>query len=176
MCAGLGAQCSLRHMQFIAAGKPRPAGYRWGENNRAVSIQRHQVRPSPSCSGQFRQDQGNGNVEERAGSRIGCRAMPTAEDVGRAGPASGRRSCSMSTLERSCNLKQPPNHGLYICLPYPPNSTTNPGSYSYSQPSSRAVGSWAGPVRRARLTIAARDSRRAFGAVGLYVWWDLGSR
>lgn len=82
----------------------------------------------------------------------------------------------MSALGRSCDLKQPPNHGLYICLPCPPNSTTNPGSYSYSQPSSRAVGSWAGPVGRAGLTIAARDSRRAFGAVGLYVWWDLGSR
>lgn len=60
-------------------------------------------------------------------------------------------------------------------LPCPPISTTNPGSYSYSQPSSRAVGSWAGPVGRAGLTIAARDSRRAFGAVGLYVWRDLGS-
>lgn len=31
-------QGSLRHMQFIAAGKPRPAGIRWGKNHRAVSI------------------------------------------------------------------------------------------------------------------------------------------
>lgn len=27
-CVGLRAQCSLRHMQIIAAGKPRPAGIR----------------------------------------------------------------------------------------------------------------------------------------------------
>lgn len=43
-------------------------------------------------------------------------------------------------------------------------STKQPGS-----------GQLAGPVGRAGLTIAARDSRRAFGAVGLYVWRDLGS-
>lgn len=73
-------------------------------------------------------------------------------------------------------LSSSQNHGLSFSLPCPPVSTTNPGSYSYSQPSSRAVGSWAGPVDRAGLTIAARDSRRAFGAVGLYVWRDLGSR
>ena len=44
---------------------------------------------------------------------------------------------------------------------------------STKQPGSGQLGR---PVGRAGLTIAARDSRRAFGAVGLYVWRDLGSR
>lgn len=41
-------------------------------------------------------------------------------------------------------LSSSQNHSLSFSLPCPPASTTNPGGYSYSQPSSRAVGSWAG--------------------------------
>lgn len=60
-------------------------------------------------------------------------------------------------------------------LALPTHQHHKPRELQLRQPSSRAVGSWAGPVGRAGLTIATCDSRRAFGAVGLYVWRDLGS-
>ena len=114
--------------------------------------------------------------KEKCAPELVPELCPTTGDVGRAGPTWGGKSCPGSTPGRrgSCALEQPPKPWS-VSLPCPPISTTNPGSYSYSQPSSRAVGSWAGPVGRAGLTIAARDSRRAFGTVGLYVWRDLGS-
>lgn len=46
----------------------------------------------------------------------------------------------MSTLGRSCDVKQPPNHGLYIFLPCPPNSTTTLGATATVN---QAAGQWA---------------------------------
>lgn len=46
----------------------------------------------------------------------------------------------MSALGRSCDLKQPPNHGLYICLPCPP---TAPQTLGATATVNQAVGQWA---------------------------------
>lgn len=156
-------------------GKPRPTGIRWGRGHRAVSTQRTTPSDMVGNSGKIRAVV----VWKEECFRVGPSGAPTARGVGRAGPTWGRTSCPVNIPGRGGGAmfsSSPQNHGLSFSLPCPPNSTTNPGSYSYSQPSSRAVGSWAGLVGRAGLTIAARDSRRAFGAVGLYVWRDLGSR
>lgn len=102
--------------------------------------------------------------------------MPIAEYVDRTGPALGRKEALLQEHPKKELWSQAaPKPWSVHLFALPTQQHHKPWELQLHQPSSRAVGSWAGPVGRAGLTIAARDSRRAFGAVGLYVWWDLGS-
>lgn len=167
---GLG---SLGYMQSTA-WKALPS-WHGGQGPRAVSTQRT---PSSPHGGQFRQHGDSGCVKSglQSWSEL-CLLQQLWVEQGLPG-----RGLMPEAAQEEGELfpSSPQHHGLSrrsLCPhPRPPSQHHEPQELqlrSTKQPGSGQLGR---PAGRAGLTIAARDSRRAFGAVGLYVWRDLGSR